>query len=146
MIFRLSRIVCKFIVEKSNFAFGRNWTDIQVVKKPVTMIIRTAFILLLTLHDVGFAIYVRLYDPDNRTGFMGHLCGALAGLTVGLFLLDNRRVRSWEPVIQWLALIIFLAGIIFSIVWNLMGNTWVPGFYPALDKTSISECRNHHVG
>ena len=116
------------------------------MKKPVTMIIRTAFILLLTLHDVGFAIYVRLYDPDNRTGFMGHLCGALAGLTVGLFLLDNRRVRAWEPVIQWLALIIFIAGIVFSVVWNIMGNTWSPGFYPALDTSDISDCRNHHVG
>ena len=62
-------------------------------------------------------------------------------------LLDNRRVRSWEPVIQWLALIIFLAGIAFSVVWNFLGNTWVPGFYPALDRTNISQCRNlHHVG
>ena len=58
------------------------------------MIIRTSFILLLTVHDVGFAVYVRFYDPDNRTGFMGHLCGALAGLTVGLFLLDNRSQQD----------------------------------------------------
>ena len=60
------------------------------------MIIRTTFIVLLTIHDVGFAVYVRFYDPDNRTGFMGHLCGALAGLTVGLFLLDNRSTICLE--------------------------------------------------
>ena len=62
----------------------------KVVRKPLTKIIRIVFILLLTAHDVCFAVYVRFYDPDNRTGFMGHLCGALAGLTVGLFVLDNR--------------------------------------------------------
>ena len=62
----------------------------KVVRKPLTKIIRLVFILLLTAHDVCFAVYVRFYDPDNRTGFMGHLCGALAGLTVGLFVLDNR--------------------------------------------------------
>ena len=71
----------------------------QVVKKPITMIIRTSFILLLTVHDVGFAVYVRFYDPDNRTGFMGHLCGALAGLTVGLFLLDNRYSSTFTSFI-----------------------------------------------
>ena len=63
------------------------------------MIIRTSFILLLTVHDVGFAVYVRFYDPDNRTGFMGHLCGALAGLTVGLFLLDNRYSSTFTSFI-----------------------------------------------
>ncbi len=28
-----------------------------------------------------------------RTGFMGHLCGALAGLLVGVFILDNRCIQ-----------------------------------------------------
>ena len=76
-----------------NFREDANLRIKKVIKKPITMIIRTTFIVLLTIHDVGFAIYVRFYDPDNRTGFMGHLCGALAGLTVGLFLLDNRSVN-----------------------------------------------------
>ncbi len=38
----------------------------QVVHKPITRIIRLSFITILTLHDVGYAIYVRLYDPSNR--------------------------------------------------------------------------------
>ena len=64
----------------------------KVVRKPITKVIRMIFITVLTVHDIGFAIYVRFNDPNNRTGFMGHLCGALAGLTVGLFVLDNRWV------------------------------------------------------
>ena len=66
----------------------------KVVKRPITKIIRIIFISILTIHDVAFAVYVRFYDPENRTGFMGHLCGAMAGLTVGLFVLDNRSVRG----------------------------------------------------
>ena len=99
----------------------------KVVKKPITKIIRIAFIGILTLHDIVFAIYVRVYDPENRTGFMGHLCGALAGLTVGLFVLDNRRVRSWEPVVQWFALFVFVAFVSFGIVWNIFGDQWSSG-------------------
>lgn len=99
------------------------------------------FILLLTVHDIGFAVYVRFYDPDNRTGFMGHLCGAIAGLTVGLFLLDNRNVKSWEPYVQILALILYILGIGFSILWNVMGNEWSPGFFPDTDNLPIEDCR-----
>ena len=61
----------------------------------------------------------------NKTGFMGHLCGALAGLLVGIFVLDNRRVRSWEPVVQWISLTIFLLMFIFAIIWNIWANTWM---------------------
>lgn len=99
----------------------------KVVRKPITKVIRITFISILTIHDIAFAVYVRFYDPDNRTGFMGHLCGALAGLTVGLFVLDNRRVRAWEPVVQWLALAVFVVFITFGIVWNIFGNEWSPG-------------------
>ena len=102
-------------------------SSFQVVRKPITKLIRMSFIIILTLHDVGFAVYVRFYDPENRTGFMGHLCGALAGLTIGLFILDNRRVRAWEPVVQWLSLVIFLAFIAVCLVWNVWGEQWTPG-------------------
>merc|ERR1711902_169901 len=117
-----------------NWSEDNNVKIQKVVRRPITKIIRIAFILLLTLHDVGFAIYVRVYEPDNGTGFMGHLCGALAGLTVGLFVLDNRNVRSWEPIVQWIS---FILGIIFAIVWNIFGNTWAPGFFPETDDTPL---------
>ena len=35
----------------------------------------------------------------SRTGFTGHLCGAIAGLLVGVFVLENRRVRAWEKIV-----------------------------------------------
>jgi len=117
----------------------------KVVKKPITKIIRLSFIIILTLHDVGYAIYVRLYDPENRTGFMGHLCGALAGLTVGIFILDNRRVRTWEPLVQWTSLIIFILFMVTCMVWNIWGELWSPGFFPPKDESlyEVGNCRNY---
>lgn len=116
----------------------------KVVQKPITKLIRMAFIIILTIHDIAFAVYVRFYDPNNRTGFMGHLCGALAGLTVGLFILDNRRVRSWEPVVQWLALFVFVVFTTFCTVWNFWGDDWSPGFFPTADHSlyEVGTCRH----
>ena len=43
-----------------------NWQEDSAVKiqkvilKPLTRIVRLVFIITLTLHDIGFAIYVRL--------------------------------------------------------------------------------------
>ena len=39
-------------------------------------------------------------EAENNTGFMGHFCGALAGLLVGIFVLDNRRIQTWETFID----------------------------------------------
>jgi len=111
----------------------------KVVKKPLTKIIRIGFISVLTLHDIGYAVYVRLYDPKNRTGFMGHLCGALSGLTVGLFLLDNRRVKKWEPYVQWFALLCYIGFITLAVVWNIFGNEWFPDYYPPSDDMLYKE-------
>ena len=36
---------------------------------------------------------------------MGHFCGALAGLLVGVAVLDNRVVETWET---WVTLIMIL--------------------------------------
>ena len=69
-----------------------------------------------------------------KTGFMGHFCGALAGLLVGIFILDNRRVQSWEPIIQWISFAIFTVFLLITIVWNIFGNEWTSSnFLPAPD-------------
>ena len=59
------------------------------------------------------------------------------------------KVRAWEPVVQWVALIFFILALVFAVVWNIMGNTWVPDFYPELDKSLgyTERCRDlYHRG
>ena len=118
-----------------------NWQEDSAVKirkvihAPLTRIIRIIFIVFLTVHDLGMAIYFKFFlEEESTTGFMGHLCGALAGLLVGIFILDNRRVQSWEPVVQWIAMSIFCLLLIFTIIWNIFGNQWTEGsFFPPPD-------------
>ena len=113
-----------------------NWQEDSAVKiqkvilKPLTRIVRLVFIITLTLHDVAFAIYVRYFsEAENTTGFMGHFCGALAGLLVGIFVLDNRRIQSWETFVQWISLAIFLLLLGFAILWNVYGDEWYKEWY-----------------
>ena len=53
---------------------------------------------------------------------MGHFCGALAGLLVGIFVLDNRRVQSWETFVQWISITIFLLLLGFGLIANLVAR------------------------
>jgi hypothetical protein len=50
---------------------------------------------------------------------MAHLCGAIAGLLVGIGVLRNLQVRSWEKKLWWFAVTLYLslmtAGICFHI-------------------------------
>jgi len=114
----------------------------KVIHQPLTRIVRLVFIISLTIHDIGFAIYVRFFsEEENRTGFVGHLCGAIAGLLVGVFVLDNRRVQSWESWIQWISLVIFALMIGFAIFWNILGDQIVGGrgFYPRPDYKPLGD-------
>ena len=68
-------------------------------------------------------------EAENTTGFMGHFCGALAGLLVGIFILDNRRVQSWETFVQWISISIFILLLGFAILWNIFGDDWYKEVY-----------------
>jgi len=116
----------------------------KVVRRPLTKVIRIAFISLLCLHDIVYAVYVRFYEPENTTGFMGHLCGAMAGLSVGLFILDNRNEKSWEPYVQVFSLLCYLAFLVFAIIWNVWGNVWSQQFFPPPDFSlyEVGKCRH----
>ena len=93
-----------------------NWKEDSAVKikkvihSPLTRIVRIIFILFLTVHDIAQAIYTTMIlGQESRTGYMGHFCGALAGLLVGIFILDNRRyylnqstfLKNHLPYTQW---------------------------------------------
>lgn len=113
-----------------------NWQEDSAVKirkvifKPLTRIVRLVFIITLVAHDVGLAIYVRYFsDEENTTGFMGHFCGALAGLLVGIFILENRRVRTWETFVQWISISLFALLLGFAILWNVYGDSWYREWY-----------------
>lgn len=59
--------------------------------------------------DVGFSIYRHLNDPYDRVGYMAHLCGAIAGLLVGIGVLRNLHVRSYEKKVWWVAVTLYVS-------------------------------------
>lgn len=71
--------------------------------------------------DAGFAIYGRYAQEDNYTSisYVAHITGAAAGLTIGLLVLKNFEQRLREQVIWWIALGIYLACMLFAILFNI---------------------------
>jgi rhomboid-related protein 1/2/3 len=59
-------------------------------------VVRLAFVFILASADVGFAIWDRYSNEDGLppVGYIAHLTGAVAGLTVGLVVLKvNFTIR-----------------------------------------------------
>ena len=85
-------------------------------------------IKFLASFDVGFAIYAR-YAVESAlspsVSYVAHLTGALAGLTIGLLVLKNFEQKLHEQFLWWIALGIYTACIIFSVVFNIMNTVTV---------------------
>ena len=141
-----------------------NWNEdneVQTAKKVIQFgfvkWIRVVFIGILVTYDTAHQILGHLgyLDGDNNTSVMGHLCGALAGLTVGIAVLDNRKVETWESYVRWISLTIFLLTLVFGILWNIFANDWMCGpeepfcLYPKPDYTIITDdldnCPHYHA-
>ena len=127
----------------------------KVIQFGLVKWIRLIFIGILVVYDTTHQILGHLgyLEGDNNTSVMGHLCGALAGLTVGIFVLDNRKVENWEGHAQWISLSIFLLTVMFGIIWNIWANDWLCEpedpycIYPSPDYTVKTEdiCQHYHA-
>ena len=72
--------------------------------------------------DVGFAIwdrYTKLKPNTPPVGYVSHLMGALAGLTIGLLVLKNFEQKLHSQVMWWVALAIYSVCMVFAILWNI---------------------------
>ena len=134
-----------------------NWkedNDIQTPKKVIhfgfVKWVRVLFIAVLVIYDTTHQIlgHLGIIEGDNNTSVMGHLCGALAGLTVGIFVLDNRKAETWESYVRWISLSLFVLTLIFGIMWNIWANQWICDekdpycLFPEQDWTPISQPTN----
>ena len=54
----------------------------------------------------------------------GHAFGAVAGFLVGLLILKNRRVDSWELIMQTVTFISFCLFVVTLLVWHIVGTDW----------------------
>ena len=71
--------------------------------------------------DVGFAVWDRYSSEDKNppVGYVAHLTGALAGLSIGLIVLKNFEQKLHSQVMWWVALAVYGACLLFAVVWNV---------------------------
>ena len=89
-----------------------NWSEMEF---PALRLI--AFILLAGI-DTGVAVYYRYIEVDTQVGYAAHAAGAIVGFLLGIVVLRNLRVHTWERVLWWICLLLFLALFLAAIVWN----------------------------
>ena len=85
--------------------------------------IRLIGLLVFGGTDIGVAIYGRYTsDSDNRTSYSAHIAGALAGFLIGINVLHNLKVKRWETILGWFALIIYILLMGFAIIFNIVNK------------------------
>lgn len=98
-----------------------NWSEMKWA------IYQLAILLVMIFADVGTAIYDRyVMDKEKSIGYAAHFAGALAGLLVGINVLRNLRVKSWEKKVWWISICIYLILMSGAIAWNIFYDDYFP--------------------
>ena len=103
--------------------------------------------LAFGLIDISQALYNRYHvEPDeksNKVSHVAHLSGAIGGILVGIIILKNRKVESWETKLKILCMVLFGCFIGGCIFWNITADYIMAKFYfPSKDFQDYSECEN----
>ena len=70
--------------------------------------------------DFGYSVYRRLAtDEKSQVSFVAHVAGALAGLSMGLIMLLNFKKNLRDKVAFWVAVVVYIAFMLFGILWNV---------------------------
>ena len=101
-----------------------NWSEMEFPA------LRLIAFLLLTGIDTGIAVYYRYIEIDTKVGYAAHASGATVGLLLGIVILRNLRVKTWERVIWWFSLLTFLGLFLAAIIYNAVeiGQSVSPQF------------------
>ncbi|XP_011059609.1 PREDICTED: protein rhomboid isoform X2 [Acromyrmex echinatior] len=97
-----------------------NWSQMEFA------VLQLLVFLVITSVDVGQAVYNRyVLDTNDQIGYVAHLAGAIAGLLVGINILRNLEVQTWEKVIWWASIVTFTGLMTAAILWNIL----YPSYY-----------------
>ncbi|XP_011871468.1 PREDICTED: protein rhomboid isoform X3 [Vollenhovia emeryi] len=97
-----------------------NWSQMEFA------VLQLLVFLVITSVDVGQAVYNRyVLDTNDQIGYVAHLAGAIAGLLVGINILRNLEVQTWEKVIWWASMVTYTSLMTAAILWNIL----YPSYY-----------------
>lgn len=87
-----------------------------------TALIQLFIFVLFCAYDFGTSIYRHFTDDHDQVSYSAHLCGAIAGLLVGIGVLRNIKIHKWEEKLWWIAVTLYFllmfAGISFHIFYG----------------------------
>ncbi|XP_012272041.1 protein rhomboid isoform X2 [Orussus abietinus] len=98
-----------------------NWHQMEFA------ILQLLVFLVVTSVDIGQAVYNRyILETKDQIGYVAHLAGAVAGLLVGINVLRNLEVRTWEKVVWWASVFTYTALMAAAILWNILNTSYFP--------------------
>ncbi|XP_046682833.1 rhomboid-related protein 2 [Homalodisca vitripennis] len=104
-----------------------NWSEMQFA------VWQLLVFLVLAVVDIGSAVHARyIANIDQKIGYVAHIAGAAAGLLVGLYVLRNLEVQSWERTLWRISILVFAALVAVGIVWNIAYPSYFPEQRPTM--------------
>ncbi|XP_053989597.1 rhomboid-related protein 3 isoform X1 [Hylaeus volcanicus] len=96
-----------------------NWSQMEFA------VLQLLVFLVVTALDVAQAIYNHYtLGINDRVGYVAHLAGAIAGLLVGINVLRNLEEQTWEKVVWWTSIIVYVALMSAAILWNILNTSY----------------------
>ncbi|XP_012252365.1 rhomboid-related protein 3 isoform X1 [Athalia rosae] len=91
-----------------------NWSQMEFAVLQLLVFVVLAFV------DVGQAVYNRyILEAKDQIGYVAHLAGAIAGLLVGINILRNLEVKTWEKFVWWASIVTYVILMTAAILWNI---------------------------
>lgn len=78
-----------------------NWNEMEKAKTQLIAM------LIFIIVDVGSSIYNYNIDEEGSIGYIGHLCGFIAGLLVGILILRYGRCTGWQRILWWCTVAVY---------------------------------------
>ncbi|XP_050074974.1 protein rhomboid [Anopheles maculipalpis] len=91
-----------------------NWKQMEYA------IVQLFVFLVFCVTDLGVSIYNSINDPFDKVGYIAHASGALAGFLVGIGVLRNLKVESWERKLWWCAVTVYFLLMIAGIMYHFL--------------------------
>lgn len=96
-----------------------NWSQMEFA------VLQLLVFLVITSVDVGQAVYNRyVLDTNDQIGYVAHLAGAIAGLLVGINILRNLEVQTWEKAVWWASMFTYTGLMTAAILWNILYTSY----------------------
>uniref|UniRef100_A0A182P611 Rhomboid-like protein n=1 Tax=Anopheles epiroticus TaxID=199890 RepID=A0A182P611_9DIPT len=91
-----------------------NWKQMEYA------IVQLFVFLVFCVTDLGVSIYNSINDPFDKVGYIAHASGALAGFLVGIGVLRNLKVESWERKLWWCAVSVYFLLMIIGVAYHFI--------------------------